>query len=406
MLRIVPRRQVRGALIVLIVLAIPCACAAGTSRSVEVSARDYDVLAVPVSVSVPVSDSGIIVRASDTGAVVPCQIEKEGSDLRVTWMVEKLQAGRIRAYSIESADEQASSDLDGVELKKGNEGVDVVVNGRLFTRYVFTGVPKPYCYPVIGPTGKMVTRSYPMEGVPRESTDHKHHRSFWFTFGDVNGIDFWSESPKAGKIVHREFEKLVSGPVYGLIRSRNDWIAPDGKKVCEDVRELRVYRTTNGRLMDFDVTIRATDGRVELGDTKEGMMAFRVASSMEVDRGRGHIENSRGHRDKSAWGKQAEWCDYYGPVDGKTVGIAVMNHPSSFRHPTYWHVRTYGLLAANPFGMRAFTRGSMSVGRYIIPAGGAVTFRYRIFIHEGSAHEAKVADVYAAYADPPTVTIE
>ena len=32
-----------------------------------------------------------------------------------------------------------------------------------------------------------------------------------------------------------------------------------------------------------------------------------------------------------------------GQVEGKVRGIAILNHPESFRHPTPWHVRTYGL---------------------------------------------------------------
>jgi len=137
---------------------------------------------------------------------------------------------------------------------------------------------------------------------------------------------------------------------------------------------------------------------VKFGDTKEGMLGVRVASSMDVDKGSGHILNSRGEKDGDAWGKQAEWCDYYGPVDGKTVGIAIMEHPTSFRYPTYWHVRTYGLFATNPFGLNAFTNGKTADGSYTIPAGGKITFRYRILIHEGTTEEAKIAETYSKYA--------
>ena len=61
-----------------------------------------------------------------------------------------------------------------------------------------------------------------------------------------------------------------------------------------------------------------------------------------------------GQTNAAAWGKRAEWVDYHGPVDGETVGIAIFNHPSSFRYPTGWHVRTYGLFAANPFAEHSF----------------------------------------------------
>ena len=64
----------------------------------------------------------------------------------------------------------------------------------------------------------------------------------------------------------------------------------------------------------------------------------------------GAIVNSYGgSQEMETWGKRAHWCDYVGPVNGKTVGITIMDSPGNFRYPTYWHVRDYGLMTANPF---------------------------------------------------------
>jgi len=289
-------------------------------------------------------------------------------------------------------------------VEKVTNTVGVFISRSSFTTLNFADGPKPYFYPIMGPTGDPVTRSYPMQKVEGETSDHPHHRSWWFTHGSVNGIDFWSESEKAGRIFQTKIELLESGDVMGRIRTANDWVAPTGETVCQDVREVRIYNTSNGRLLDFNVTIRAMEGPVTFGDTKEGMMGFRVASSMDADRG-GHIVNSRGQKDADTWGMPAEWCDYYGPMYGRTVGIAVMDHPSSFRHPTYWHVRTYGLFAANPFGLKDFPNGKGKDGSHTIPAGGEMRFRYRIFIHEGTTDQANIARVQAGYAAPPVVSV-
>jgi hypothetical protein len=292
-----------------------------------------------------------------------------------------------------------------VKLIEKESSVDVMVNGRLFTSYIFKGAPKPYIYPIIGPTGKGITRNYPMKELPNESRDHAHHRSLWFTHGNVNGIDFWTESPKNGRIVHREFKKLTSGPLYGHISTVNDWIGPDGKKICEDTRDIYIYNTSGVGIIDFKITIKATDGPVTFGDTKEGMFGIRIADSMTVDRGKGRIQNSRGDLNEAAWGKQAEWCDYYGPVDDEIVGVAIMNMPSSFRFPTYWHVRTYGLFAANPFGLRDFTGDKSVNGGYTIPKEGTISFAYRIYIHKGTTEDGAVADVYRLSTCKPDITV-
>ena len=152
--------------------------------------------------------------------------------------------------------------------------------------------------------------------------------------------------------------------------------------------------------MDFDITIHASHGEITLGDTKEGSMAIRLAPTMRVTGpvAQGHIVNSEDHRDGDAWGKRAAWCDYCGPVNGRTVGVAIFDHPENPRHPTWWHVREYGLFAANPFGMRDFEDKPQRTGDINVPPGQSLTFRYRFYIHEGDEKQARVAELYREYA--------
>ena len=160
--------------------------------------------------------------------------------------------------------------------------------------------------------------------------------------------------------MHEDFLEVKSGKNEGVIRERNKWVAADGTVVCTDERTLRFYNPgrANERLMDFEITLIASNGELTFGDTKEGTMAVRLAETMRLKGkvGKGHIVNSAGVRDGQTWGKRAEWCDYYGPVEGKTVGIAIFDHPQNPRHPTWWHVRDYGLFAANPFGQHDFEK--------------------------------------------------
>ena len=168
-------------------------------------------------------------------------------------------------------------------------------------------------------------------------------------------------------------------------------------KVCEDQRRLVFGVDGPSRWIDFDITLKASQGAVTFGDTKEGTFGIRVAQTITVDAKQGgHIVNNKGQTDVAAWGQRADWVDYYGPLMGKTLGIAVLNHPSSFRFPTYWHVRTYGLFAANPFGVHDFTgKGS---GTYTLPAGQSLHLRYRVIFHQGDEKEGKIAEAFGKYA--------
>ncbi len=284
-------------------------------------------------------------------------------------------------------------------LDKGDDGVTVLLDGKLFTRYVTKSGAKPILWPVIGPTGQAVTRAYPMrEGDPTEREDHHHHRSFWFTHGDVNGVSFWHEQGENGNIVHRRFDRVETAGDHAVIATTNDWVAPDGTRLCEDQRVLTFGTWGDSRWIDFDITITASRD-ITFGDTKEGTFGVRVAGTMKVDsQPGGHIVNSEGQTDKDAWGKAASWVDYYGPLEGKTVGIAILNHPSSFRYPTHWHVRTYGLFAANPFGLSDFQGSKEVSGDHAMKEGASFRLSYRVLIHPGDTQEGKVAQAFADYA--------
>ncbi len=299
----------------------------------------------------------------------------------------------------------ASLGAGGIAFEESGKNLRVLVDHEPFTEHVVGVGHKPFLYPLVGPAGSGYTRAYPMRQVEGEDHDHPHQRSFWFTHGDVDGIDFWSETPRAGSIREVERKLITAGPVLGRFRSRNEWIAPGGKLVCEDERTFTFFSVSTTRVIDLEVVVKAARGAVTFGDTKEGTFGLRVASSMDVSRKRGgRILNAEGQKDDAAWGKPSAWVDYTGPVAGQTLGITVFDHPESFRHPTTWHVRTYGLFAANPFGYHDF--GRKERGDHTIPAGESIRFRYRVILHPGVVEASRIDEDYSAFAKPPTVAVE
>ncbi|HUU18125.1 MAG TPA: DUF6807 family protein [Sedimentisphaerales bacterium] len=288
----------------------------------------------------------------------------------------------------------------GVKITKQEKTLRVDINGKLFTEYCFKDVPRPYFYPVIGPTGVPIIRHWPMKEGKDEAQDHVHHRSLWFTHGEINGHDFWGEGEKSGKIVHDKFLKVTYGRDMGIIQANNKYVAREGHVICTDTRTHRFYNRPDGQIMDFEITIHASEGKVVMGDTKEGSMAIRLAPTMRLKGkvGKGHILNSEGQRDGETWGKRAAWCDYYGPVENEIVGVAIFDHHQNPKHPTWWHVRDYGLFAANPFGVHDFEKKPEGTGDITIPAGENLTFKYRFYFHKGDTNQAKVAGHYREYA--------
>jgi len=247
-----------------------------------------------------------------------------------------------------------------------------------------------------------MTRNWPMESTPDEEHDHPHHRSFWYAHGLVNGRDFWDQGTNSGKIIHDGFIEIKSGKKSGTIKTRNNWTNPDGSVLCKDEETLLIFNTgkDNQRMFDFEITLHASDKGLVFGDTKEGTMAVRLAETMRLTGkvGHGHIINSEGVRDGDTWGKRADWCDYYGPVEEKIVGMAIFDHPENPRHPTWWHVRDYGLFAANPFGRHNFENlPDKTAGNLSVAPGKDITFRYRFYLHTGDEKEGQVAEKYQEY---------
>jgi len=197
---------------------------------------------------------------------------------------------------------------------------------------------------------------------------------------------------------------MSSGSGSGTLKTQSEWVAQDGAVVCTDERSHTFYPVADGTLMDMAVTLIASHGPLVLGDTKEGTMAIRVAPTLRVDGpvAGGHIVNSEGLRDGEAWGKRAAWCAIYGPIEGETICIALFDHPSNPRHPTWWHARTYGLFAANPFGVHDFEQKPKGTGDLAVPAGHRVAFRYRFCFLKGTERDARIAERYRDFIKPLT----
>lgn len=296
----------------------------------------------------------------------------------------------------------ATAQTGDLEVRKDDAGVDVLAGGKLVLRYHVKSGAKPVIWPIMGPGGKEMTRAYPMrEDREGEKRDHIHQRSLWFTHGDVNGTSFWHEQDNHGEIVHREFVEVKGGPT-AVIHTKNEWVQPSGEKPCLDERKIKITRTEDLLTIDFDVTLTAGAKGAKFGDTKEGSFGIRIPTSMDVNSKKGgQIVNSEGQTDGAAWGQRAKWVDYHGPVDGENLGIAILNHPKSFRFPTYWHVRDYGLFAANVFGQKDFTGKEENRGDYTLAAGESIVFRHRVLFHRGNEKDAKIAEAFEAYSQAP-----
>lgn len=293
--------------------------------------------------------------------------------------------------------------------------IAVEIDGKPYTTFnLAPGGNKPYVWPLSTASGVVVTRHFPMEEFPGEVRDHPHHRGLFFAHGDINDIDYWQTEPRRGpapavpqKNPHthlwqgsmklKQVVEAQGGKKSGVVKAVFEALDAFGKPIMTDTRTVTFHSDRTLRIIDYEVSFEAIE-KVTFRDTKEGDFAIRLADSMIEQKG-GRMVNAEGlETEKNVWGKRSNWVDYCGPVEGKTVGVAIFDHPSNPRHPTYWHSRAYGLHAANPFGVRDFTGDKTQDGSMTLEPGATLRFRYRVVIHDGDTKAAKLADLYNKYA--------
>ena len=376
-----------------------------------------------------------------TGRIIPCQfspLDDEKLWGRVSWIHPSYAHKRVEIIV-------GKNQLRGYRLPRGVEiwdrgdyQLEVFVDGVHVTNYVYNeAYERPFLYPVIGPDGLNVVRHIPNFG------DHPHHKGINIALGDVSGrrgepgINFWFlgsiGDPKQGRVIHQRFTRIEQGPIFGMIQEENLWKQNDelehvshsrgrwkikvkGEVLMRETRTITIWNVSPMRLIDIHTVMKPAVDEVILNADVEhkemakenGPLVIRVADNM---RGtvEGTIVNSEGGRtEKECWGRQARWVDYYGPVvpGGPINGIAAMDHPSNVRHPTGWHVRDYGLFAANPFYDKKPEWPDQGPIYLSKARGDKLDMRYRIYIHRGDEKKGRVEEKWQEWVKPPKVTIQ
>jgi hypothetical protein len=225
---------------------------------------------------------------------------------------------------------QASFRRDGVEI----------------TRYHFgPSLHRPFLYPVIGPSGRSLTRM----GHPHDPESHSHHNSVWISHHDVAGVDFWGDRG-GGTIRHKRIVEYIDEGQRSSIVAENEWVDADGRVLLNETRTVTVLLLdANEWLLVVDTKLRAKGKPVTLGKTPFGMIGVRLAKTIGVHDGGGRIRNSEGDvNEKAVFWKRARWVDYSGAIkDGMLEGVTLFDHPGNPNHPSHFHVRNDGWMGAS-----------------------------------------------------------
>ena len=248
-------------------------------------------------------------------------------------------------------------------------------NGVELTRYHFAPtLRRPFLYPIIGPSGRSLTRM----GHPHATASHSHHNSVWVAHNDVNGDVFWADT-EPGRIVNQWIVQYTDGDNAASIVAVNHWIGKEVRLHLVERRGMTAVDLAGGEwLLLLDLQLQAAKEPVVLGKTPFGMAAVRMAKTIGVADGGGMIRNSAGNMGEQgpngAFWKRARWVDYSGPIlNDVNEGITLFEHPGNPNHPSYFHVRGDGWMGASL---------TFDAPRTVEP-GKPLRLRYGLYVHRG-----------------------
>lgn len=271
-----------------------------------------------------------------------------------------------------------------------NDEASIRRDGVELTRYYFgPALRRPFLYPIVGPSGRSLTRM----GHPHDPVTHSHHNSVWISHNDVNGDSFWDDRG-AGRIVHRRIIRYDDTDDAASIVTLNAWIGKGDKVYMMERRGMVVQPLPQDEwLLILDVQLEAQGQPVTLGKTPFGPIGVRMAKTIGVNDGGGLIRNSEGKVDEKGpngvFRKPARWVDYSGPIAPKVAeGITLFDHPSNPGHPTPFHVRNDGWMGA-----------CLTLDRPItIEPGQPLRLRYGLYVHGGVPTAEAINERWNAFA--------
>ena len=280
---------------------------------------------------------------------------------------------------------------NGMQLKTGD--------GRVVLEYLTSkpaGVPltgpNTACFhPINTPSGERVTALAP--------DDHPHHRGMYVAWHDsefrqaitrkgptsplfgwnITKADFWGwgvYAPRDGRTIETREVKLRSADASkAVIEVRNDW-GVNKRKFADETTTATVTEREGVYVIDVVFTLGVL---VDYQLNKQSFSGFNFQARKDGESYYTWPGGTVTFPDAHYSAPETNWpgAPWYGYViklsNGKTVGAAVLDHPSN--PPTTWH-GSRGLWMLNP--------NMAAVGPYTIKTETPLTLRYRVVVHDGA----------------------
>lgn len=271
-----------------------------------------------------------------------------------------------------------------VTAEKTGDKIEIKVNGNLFTNYIISQHEKyPFFFPVNGPSNASVTSM--------RNANYPHHSSLFFGCDRVNGGNYWQEGLERGQIISLRADIIETGNEKAVIENECIWRRPGANAPIKDKRIITISTPSKGKFqIDFDITMEMLMD-VVIEKTNHSLFSGRMDPDLAVING-GTMINAEGETgEKATFGKRSPWMDCHGKRQGKTEGMAILQHPSNDWYPAPWFTRDYGFFSPTPMYWPENDKNTT------LKKGEVIRLRYRVLVHGGDHIEAGIAGEFEKY---------
>ncbi|MBN2291711.1 MAG: PmoA family protein [Pirellulales bacterium] len=299
----------------------------------------------------------------------------------------------VTTTSTAEAADKTSGTSPSISTNQNDNTLSIELDGRPALRYRFGDVKfKPCIDRWYTPGGTNILRDAPH--------DHLHHHAMMFAVA-VDGVNFWEEkSPKSGKEVGQKPGKVVTKTNNGMTTAAFSqnliWKDSDNKPLLNEQRTIELI-SANGldaSLVNWTTTLSPPDGKksAQLGGRHYYGLGMRFVESMDNV---GKMIAADGVKSRSvlghAWFAPARWMAYTAPANGKTVTVAIFDHPQNPRYPGgVFHM-------TKPFAYLSATIG-LGDKPYEVKAGKSLSLRYGAALWDGKVGTEKIEAAYRIWS--------
>ena len=255
-----------------------------------------------------------------------------------------------------------------------------------------------FIHPISTPSGKILTDDYP---VPHHT--HQHGLFFAWRKARFEGkeLNFWEVGDDAAMVRHDKVLEIIQEDSYAGFRVRLVHVQGE-KEILQEVWTVRVGARHG--FIDFTSEQNcATDSPLVLQKCHYGAVALRGSRQWFADAhtsaGKGAVKNefvepcrmltNEELSQKDGNHSRPNWVSMTGVLDGDSVAITMIPHPSNFRHPQ--HVRLHPSMPYFCF------IPTVEAGFQMTP-GKPYTSRFRIIAQDGDPDIGKLNKIQASFA--------